>query len=348
MKKIMNSPETLITDELQGFAKIYPDQVKLAESTTAVIRAVPKEKGKVKLVMGNGGGHEPAVIGWVGKGMFDCDTVGDLFSAPSGEKMYQAMEEINDGSPILMCVQNHAGDVINANIAWKKAKKNGINAVRALFYDDIASAPKEETEERRGIAGMLFYTKIVGALAEKGASIEECLSMFERVRDNTRTYAAAYSGCTHPGTGMKMFEYLEDNDLIEMGMGVHGEGGGDNRISMPKADKLAALFADILIEDRPYKSGEKVLVLVNGTGSSTMMELNILYNELDRYLTEKGLIVKGCRVGSFLTTQELAGVSVSLCAVDDEMLSLWKEPCDCPLWVSAGTRTDQKIANQQD
>ena len=169
MKKIMNEPDTLIADELQGFAKIYSRQVKLADSVTAVVRAVPKSAGKVKLVMGNGGGHEPAVIGWVGEGMFDCDIVGDLFSAPSGEKMFQAIEEIDDKSPVLLCIQNHAGDVINGNIAWKKAVKHGIDIRKVLFYDDIASAPREENEERRGIAGMLFYAKIVGAMAEAGA-----------------------------------------------------------------------------------------------------------------------------------------------------------------------------------
>ena len=333
MKKIMNEPDTLIADELQGFAKIYPRQVKLADSVTAVVRAVPKSAGKVKLVMGNGGGHEPAVIGWVGEGMFDCDVVGDLFSAPSGEKMFQAIEEIDDKSPVLLCIQNHAGDVINGNIAWKKAVKHGIDIRKVLFYDDIASAPREENEERRGIAGMLFYAKIVGAMAEAGASIEECIEMFERVSDNTRTYAAAYSSCTHPGTGLKMFEYLENNDLMEMGMGVHGEGGGDNRIPMPKADRLAELMADALIQDKPYRPGESLLILVNGTGAATAMELNILYNELEKTFRSKGFEIAGCRVGNFLTTQELAGVSVSICSVDDTMKELWERPCDCPLWV---------------
>lgn len=332
MKKIMNSPETLIADELEGFVKIYKEQVTLIEGSTTVIRRFPKQAGKVKLIMGNGGGHEPAVIGWVGGGMFDCDIVGDLFSAPSGDKMWKAMAAIHDGSPVLVCVQNHAGDVINANIACKKAEKSGIDVHKVLFYDDVASAPKENIEERRGIAGMLFYTKIVGAMAEAGADIESCKAMFEKVRDNTRTYAVAYSGCTHPGTGLKMFEYLEDNDLIEMGMGVHGEGGGDNRIPMPQADELACRIGSILVEDKPFVPGENVLVLVNGTGAATAMELNIFYNELEKYLTSKEIHAVGCRVGNFLTTQELAGISVSLCSVDDEMLDLWEQPCDCPLW----------------
>lgn len=333
MKKIMNAPQTLIQDELEGFAKIYGDRIRLAASAPAVLRKKQKEKGKVKLVMGNGGGHEPAVIGWVGEGMFDCDVVGEVFAAPSGERIYRVIQEIDDGSPILLCVQNHAGDVINANLACRKARKAGIDIHSVLFYDDIASAPRDKLEERRGVAGMLFYTKIVGALAEEGASVEACAEMFERVRDRTRTYGAAYSACTHPESGMKMFDYLENNDLIELGMGVHGEGGNGSRIPMPTAEKLAALIGEKLIEDGDYRAGEEVLVLVNGTGGSTAMELNIFYNELERFLRRNGLTAVGCSVGSYLTTQELAGLSVSLCAADSRMKELWERPCDCPLWV---------------
>lgn len=333
MKKIMNTPETLIQDELQGFVKIHKDKVRLMEGTTAIIRANPKSVGKVKLIMGNGGGHEPAVIGWVGEGLFDCDIVGDLFSAPSGDKMFKVMEILDDGSPMVLCVQNHAGDVMNANAALKKAKKSGIDIQKVLFYDDVASAPQEHMEDRRGIVGMLFYAKIIGAMAEEGQSAEACIDMFEKVRNNTRTYAVAYSSCTHPGSGMKMFEYLEGNNLLEMGMGVHGEGGGDNQIVMPGARELAARIAHILIEDKPFVPGEKVLVIVNGTGAATAMELNIFYNELEQYLSQQGLETVGCQVGNFLTTQELAGVSVSLCAADEEMVHLWEKPCRCPLWV---------------
>lgn len=333
MRKIMNSPESLIKDELQGFEKIYKDKVQLAQKGTAVFRRKKKAQGKVKLVMGNGGGHEPAVIGWVGEGMFDCDVVGEVYAAPSGDKLYRVLEELDDKSPILLCVQNHAGDVLNANIAYKKAKKAGMDIHKVLFYDDIASAPKGEETERRGIAGMLFYTKIVGALAETGASVEECIKMFEKVRDRTRTYGAAYSSSTHPASGEKMFGYLEKNELMELGMGVHGEGGGGGRIPMPGAEKLAEIMGNALIEDGDYQPGEEILMLVNGTGGSTAMELNIFYNELDKFFTNKGLKIVGCSVGNYLTTQELAGVSVSICGMDAEMKSLWEMPCDCPLWV---------------
>lgn len=331
MKKMMNSAQTLITDELQGYAKIHKDKIRLLEGTTCIVRAEPKEKGKVKLVMGNGGGHEPAVIGWVGSGMFDMNIVGDVMTAPSGDKMLKALEDFDDGSPILLMVQNHAGDVMNANIAYAKAKKKGMDMHKVVFYDDIASAPKECIEERRGMAGMYFYTKIVGAMAENGATAEECVAMFDKVRDNTRTYAVAFTSCTHPATGLPMFDYLENNNLIELGMGIHGEGGGGNRVEMPTAAELAAIMGKILLEDKPYAKGDKLLAIVNGAGSTTCMEMSIFYNELEKYLTAEGMEVVDAEAGNFLTTQELGGVSVSLCSVDEDMLQLWNAPCDCAI-----------------
>lgn len=327
MKKICNVPETLLADMLEGFAKIHSDKVKYLPEHSAIVRATPKEKGKVKLVMGNGSGHEPAVIGWVGYGMFDMDVVGEAFTAPSGDHVFEAVQAIDDGSPILLIVQNHAGDVLNANVAYKKAKKAGVDIHKVLFYDDIASAPRDQIEERRGMGGMFFYTKVVGAMAEQGSSIEECIAMFERVRDNTRTYAAAFSSCTHPATGIKMFEYLEGNNLIELGMGVHGEGGGNNRIPMPTARELAAIMGKALLEDKPYAKGDRLLVDINGTGATTCMELSIFYNEFEKFLFDQGISAVGAVSGNFLTTQELAGVSVSVCSVDQEMLRLWEVPC---------------------
>lgn len=327
MKKVQNSPESLVQDELEGYVKLHKDKIRLLPDTTCVVRAVPKEKGKVKLVMGNGAGHEPAVIGWVGEGMFDMNVVGDVFTAPSGEKILKGLQAIDDGSPILLIVQNHAGDVLNAGQAFRKAKKQGMNIRQVIFYDDIASAPRDAVEERRGIGGMFFYTKIVGAMAEAGATLEECAAMFERVRDCTRTYAAAFSSCTNPVNGVKMFEYLEGTNQIELGMGVHGEGGGENQIEMPSASVLAERMARALLEDKPYQKGDRLLVDINGAGSTTCMEMNIFYNELEKFLTAEGFQVVGAVAGNFLTTQELAGISLSFCSVDEEMLRLWQAPC---------------------
>ncbi len=324
MKKLINRSEDIVSDVLSGFTKAHKDRVKLIPDTTYVVRAQPKEKGKVKLVIGNGAGHEPAVIGWVGKGMFDMNVVGDVFTAPSANKIFKGLQAIDDGSPILLIVQNHAGDVLNANAAYKKAVDVGMNIQKVLFYDDIASAPKGSEQERRGIGGMIFYVKIVGALAEAGATLDECVAMFEHVRDNTRTYAAAFSSCTHPQTGQRMFEYLDGSDLIELGMGVHGEGAGENQIPMPTASKFAEIMGEALMSDKPYVKGDEILLCVNGAGSTTVMEMSILYNELDKFFTEKGITVAAGTCGNFLTTQELSGVSISICKIDDESLALWQ------------------------
>lgn len=325
MKKIINSTETLVEDALRGYTMAHGDIIRLVPGTHMVERVRPKEAGKVRMLMGNGAGHEPAVACWVGLGMFDLNVVGEIFTCASSAHIYEGIRRLSAGGPVLVAVQNHAGDVLNADMAVARAQAEGIDVQSVLFYDDIASAPRDMIEERRGIGGMLFYAKIVGALAERGASLAECAAMFERVRETTRTYAVAVTNCTHPITGMAMFAGLPD-DRIELGMGVHGEGGG-GQIPLPTARELARLLCKTLAEDGGYSAGDRLLLMVNGAGGMTMMELSILYGELADAFAARGLEIAGCKVGSYLTTQELSGVSVSSCAVDGEMLALWNEPC---------------------
>lgn len=326
MKKILNGNKRLVEDTLDGFSRAHRDIVHLVPGTHMLERAVPKAAGKVRLMIANGAGHEPAVICWVGEGMFDMNVVGEIFTCASAEHIYQGIKRLSESGPVLVVVQNHAGDVLNADIAMERAQDEGLNADSVLFYDDVASAPREAIEERRGMAGMLFYTKIVCALAEEGADLPALKHLFERVRDATRTYSVAVTNCTHPVTGMSMFDDLP-GDMIEMGMGVHGEGGG-GRIPLPTARELAGKLGDILTADGGYSKGDRLLVFVNGAGGMTEMELYTLYGEIEAHLTGQGFNVAGCKVGSFLTTQELSGVSVSLLAADDEMLRLWKAPCN--------------------
>lgn len=330
MKKIKNQKERLVEDTLEGYAKMHDDIIMLNPGTHQIVRKDKKAADKVKFVIGNGAGHEPAVIGWVGPGMFDMNIVGDIFTAPSADRIVEGLERINDGSPILLAVQNHAGDVLNADMAFLKAREKGIDVRKVLFYDDVASAPKGFEEERRGMAGMLFYAKIVGAYLEEGNDVESAVSLFNRVRDNTRTYSVAFTQCTHPITGMKMVDLPEDQ--IEMGMGVHGEGGGAERISMPSSCELAHKIGSILLEDGPYQAGDKILVFVNGLGATTMMELSILYRDLVMFLEKNEMSVVGNYCGNCLTTQELGGVSVSFCKVDAQMLKLWNAPCKCGIF----------------
>jgi len=291
MKKILNGNKHLVEDTLDGFQRAHRDIVNLVPGTHMLERAVPKATGKVRLMIANGAGHEPAVICWVGEGMFDMNVVGEIFTSASAEHIYQGIKRLSQSGPVLVVVQNHAGDVLNAGIAMDRAQDEGLNADSVLFYDDVASAPIEAIEERRGMAGMLFYTKIVGALAEEGADMETLKRMFERVRDATRTYSVAVTNCTHPVTGMSMFDDLP-GDMVEMGMGVHGEGGG-GRIPLPTAKELAGKLCGILTEDGGYLPGERLLVFVNGAGGMTEMELYTLYGEIESYLAGQGFHVEG-------------------------------------------------------
>lgn len=316
----------LVDDAMAGYATAHSDVLEHIEGTRMMARRHPKEKGKVRLMMGNGGGHEPAVIGWVDEGMLDLNVVGDVFTAPSGKAIYQGISRLAETGPVILFVQNHAGDVMNAELAMDMAEDLPVKSV--LFYDDIASAPKGQEQERRGMAGMLFYAKICGAMAERGESQEKIISMFEQIRDRTRTISVALNGGTHPVTGLPISGELGENE-IEIGMGVHGEGGA-NRMELPTSRQLAAILCDRLLEDGEYEEGSKLLVMVNGAGGMTMMEMATLYGDVETELRLRGYFPVGCKVGNYLTTQETAGVSLSFVSVTDEMLELWRDPCNVP------------------
>lgn len=325
MKKIINSPDTLVMDIIKGYTAAHEDIIRQVPGTHMVERVEPKEKGKVRFLMANGAGHEPAVMCWVGKGMFDMNIPGEIFTCASAPMIYEGIKRLGQDGPVLVAIQNHAGDVLNAGMAIEDALDDGVDVHSVLFYDDIASAPKSEISERRGIGGMLFYGKIIGAMAERGDDVEALKAMFEQVRDRTRTYAFAVTNCTNPISGLDMFAGLPE-DEIELGMGVHGEGGG-GRIKLPTSRELAKIVCDKLVEDGEYKAGDQMLVMVNGSGAMTMMEMSILYSEIKDYLESLGMKVVGRKVNNYLTTQELSGASISLCSVTDEMLALWNEPC---------------------
>lgn len=325
MKKIINSPDTLVMDIIKGYTAANEDIIRQVPGTHMVERVEPKEKGKVRFLMANGAGHEPAVMCWVGKGMFDMNIPGEIFTCASAPMIYEGIKRLGQDGPVLVAIQNHAGDVLNAGMAIEEALDDGVDVHSVLFYDDIASAPKSEISERRGIGGMLFYGKIIGAMAERGDDVATLKAMFEQVRDRTRTYAFAVTNCTNPISGLDMFSGLPE-DEIELGMGVHGEGGG-GRIKLPTSKELAKIVCDKLIEDGEYRAGDQMLVMVNGSGGMTMMEMSILFGEIKDYLESLGMKVVGRKVNNYLTTQELSGASISMCSVTDEMLALWNEPC---------------------
>lgn len=327
MKKLLNKAEDIMNETMKGYALANQRILKLEEGTHQMVRRIPKEKGKVKLVVGNGGGHEPCLLGWVGYGMYDLDCLGEVFTAQSGEVFYEGIEAINDGSPILLTIANHAGDVVNGNIAYALAVENGMNIEKVLFYDDVASAPKGFEEERRGMAGMMFSIKAAGAAAEMGKSLQECVHAFEKARDNTRTFGIALTSCTHPISGLKMFDIPQE--VVEMGGGIHGEGGMQT-IPFAPCKEICKEVCDKLIEDKPFQEGDEVIILVNGSGATTLMELSIFCNDTREYLIEKGIKVYDAVVGNFITTQELGGLSLSFCKVDEQLKELWEADCNTP------------------
>ncbi|MBK9123514.1 MAG: dihydroxyacetone kinase subunit DhaK [Chloroflexi bacterium] len=322
-KKLINRPSDILTEMLEGFALAHPDIVRLTDSGL-IVRARPKQQGRVGLVIGNGSGHEPAMIGLVGEGLFDVNVPGPIFTAPGPDRIVEGIRLANRGAGVLLCVSHHAGDRMNAEIALDLCAAEGIGSVEmVLLYDDVSSAPRGSEPERRGTAGLFFTWKMLGAYAETGASLSEVKAMAERIRDNTRTLAVALTPGTNPVTGHVMFELPEDE--IEVGMGVHGE-VGRGRSKLVSADATIDLMLPQIIEDLPFRSGDEVLVMLNNSGSMTQMELFILYRQVSRRLGELGIVVAGSWIGPYATTQEMAGFALSLCRVDDSLKQLWAAP----------------------
>ncbi|MBO8127552.1 MAG: dihydroxyacetone kinase subunit DhaK [Firmicutes bacterium] len=331
MKKFVNDPNNVVKEELEGFTKAYSHITALTDDYL-VVRKQPKEEGKVGIVIGHGVGHEPSICGWVGKGFFDVDAAGEIFACAPADKILSGIRAADRGAGVLQIIANHAGDVLNGNLAYEMAIAEGIKVEKVLLYDDIVTAPKGQEENRRGVAGMFFAMKIAGAAAERGWSLEECARVTRKANANTRTLGVALSPPTHPVTGKVMFDLPDDE--MEIGMGVHGE-AGTYKGEMLSADETMELMAKQVIEDKPFTPGEEVLVLLNGSGATTLMELHILYRKLDQILAETGIKVYDVLLGEFITTQEMKGFSLSLCSVDDEIKSLWDDPCETAYFTKA-------------
>jgi dihydroxyacetone kinase-like protein len=329
-KKFINNPDNLAAELTAGLVKSNNDILKLIDDDI-IIRAHPKAAGKVQLVFAQGLGHEPGYNGFIGYGLHDVEVSGDIFACAGGDRIYEGLKiawESSKRTPVLLLIANHEGDVINANIAMEMAKADGIDVESALLYDDIASAPKGEEANRRGMQGMVFAFKIAGALAEQGCSRDEIAEAVKQVNAQTRTLSIALESCIIPSTGKTLFSLFEDEMII--GCGVHGESGPDGPAKMMPAKDIVAKVADRLIADGEYKSGDELLVLVNNCGSTTLMELLILYNDLHEYLLAKGMTPYRPLVGNYMTTQDMAGASISFCKCDHKIKELWDYPANSP------------------
>jgi dihydroxyacetone kinase-like protein len=322
MKKLFNSKQTMPDDMIDGFIAAYPQIVARGANPRVVRRSKLRTKdAKVALLIGNGCGHEPIAMGFVGEGLLDANVVGDVFAAPSPDMILEGIEEVTGEAGAILLISRHEGDVINGNAAALMAQDDGLNVQPLLMYDDISSAPKGQEDERRGAAGTMFIYKILGAAAEAGMGIDELMDLGARVRSATRTLGAAVSPGVSPLTGELMFTLPEDEIFI--GMGVHGEPGVGRRKAGPVSDLVAFMIGELLA-DREIEPGTPTIVLVNGSGGTTMMELLTIYGEVAQQLSGSGIIATLPMIGSFSTTQEMGGFSISLFTPTPQMLELWR------------------------
>jgi len=330
MKKILNTPESYVDEMLSGLVAAHPEYYRLhGDSGKVIARAVPSTSGKVGIVTGGGSGHLPVFTGYVGTGLLDACAIGDVFASPSAEQMADAIRAADSGAGVLRLYGNYGGDVMNFDMAGELVEFEDISCTTVLLTDDVASAPPDEAEKRRGVAGMVYAFKMAGAAAEEGRDLEAVTAVAQKAADACRSIGVALSPCTVPQAGKPTFEIADDE--IEMGMGIHGE-PGVWRGRLKTADEIAGEMMDRLLADMPLAQGDRVSALVNSLGATPPEELYILYNVVKARLESEGATITMPLVGRYATSMEMAGVSFTLCKLDDELEALLKAPCDCAFW----------------
>jgi dihydroxyacetone kinase-like protein len=326
MKKFINDPQNLTRELLEGFAVAHSDVIAV-KSEKIVCRVEPKPVEKVALVTLGGAGHEPALSGFVGPGMVDYSVVGDIFAAPGPPKVLEALRMANRKAGTLFIVLNHAGDVLSANMAAEMARREGIPFEMLLTHEDIAPGADAPTEERRGLVGCIPLYKIAGAAAEAGKTLAEVHAIAKRFNDNMATLAVAMKTATHPASGQPIFDLADDE--MEIGMGQHGEAGtGPSKLMT--ADKTAEMMLSRLLLAVKANAGDRLMLFINGSGATTLMEMYIVLRACKKFLDTKGISLAVARCGEFLTVQEMAGFQMFVAKMDDELLSYWKAPCNTP------------------
>lgn len=326
MKKFINNKDQIVEDTISGFAKAYSDRIEKLPNSNVIIKKKIR-KDQVNVIIGNGAGHEPACIGFVGENMLSANAYGGIFAAPGPDTIYDAIEAVDNEKGVCVLISNHAGDVINSKMAIDMARDDDFVCESVILYDDIASAPQDRITERRGTAGTLFNYKITSSYASQGHDLKSVVEMAKRVRDNTRTLTVASIPGTSPINGSKMFEIADDE--IEIGIGVHGEAAA-HTMKVSKSKEIARVMSEQLINDKPFVEGDEVAVLVNGCGQTTMMELLIFFNDVEELLNAQGIKVYKPAIGNFITTQEMGGIALAFCKLDDEMKAMWALETDAP------------------
>src|SRR5450631_4398816 len=325
MKKFLNEPGDLVKESLAGLAAAHGDLLRYDAAAQIVVRSDAPVKGKVGVVSGGGAGHEPLHGGFVGAGMLDAACPGEVFTSPVPDQMLAATKAVNGGAGVLHIVKNYTGDVLNFQMAAELAEDDGIEVVSVVTNDDVAVQDSLYTAGRRGVGATVFVEKIAGARAEEGASLAEVADVAREVNDRSRSLGVALTSCTVPAAGKPTFELGESE--IEMGIGIHGEPGRE-RVQMATARELAGTMLDAIHDDMPLF--DDLLVMVNGMGGTPLLELYILFNEVQRILEDRGARVTRNLVGNYITSLEMQGFSVTVCRLTDELTRLWDAPVETP------------------
>ena len=326
MKKLINDPQDVVAEALQGIEAAHPD-LRVDHQHKIIYRGDAPRPHKVGIISGGGSGHEPLHGGFVGLGMLDAACAGEVFTSPVPDQMLAATKLVDGGAGVLHVVKNYTGDVMNFDMAAEMAAATGAQVLSVITDDDVAVQDSTWTAGRRGVGVTVLLEKIAGAAAEQGRTLEQVADVARQVNANGRSMGLALSSCTIPAAGKPTFD-LGDNEM-ELGVGIHGE-PGRQRVPLATAREIAEMLVEPVLADLPFTHGDNVIAFVNGLGGTPLIELYLMYNEVNRILTHHGIQVARSLVGSYITSLEMAGTSVTLLKVDDELLSLWDAPVKTP------------------
>ena len=327
MKKLINDPANVVREELEGIEQAHPDLVRVSYEPNFIVRADAPIQGKVALVSGGGSGHEPMHGGFVGLGMLDAACPGEVFTSPTPDQMEAATKAVNGSAGVIHIVKNYTGDVMNFEMAAELCRSEGIEVESVLVDDDVAVQDSLYTAGRRGVGTTVLMEKIGGAAAEEGRALKEVADVCREVNANGRSMGVALTSCTVPAAGKPTFEIGDDE--MEIGIGIHGEPGRE-RMPLKPVSEIVEMMATAVVDDLPFKEGDNVVAFVNGMGGTPLIELYLVFNELAKFLEGRGITVGRNLIGSYITSLEMAGCSITLLKASDDLLRLWDAPVKTP------------------
>ncbi len=327
MKKLINQPEDIVKEALAGMEVLHPELIRVDYENQVIVRKDAPVHGKVGIISGGGSGHEPMHGGFVGRGMLDAACPGAIFTSPVPDQLLAATHAVNGSAGVLHIVKNYTGDVLNFEMAAELAEAEGIEVASVVTNDDVAVQDSLYTAGRRGVGVTVLLEKIVGGLAETGAPLTQVAALAKKVNDQGRSMGMALTSCTVPAAGKPTFELGADE--MEMGIGIHGE-PGRRRVKLVPAAEVTEMLANPIIEDLGLKAGERVLALVNGMGGTPLIELYVVASELAKILRGKNITIARSLIGNYITSLEMAGCSLTLLRLDDELIRYWDAPVHTP------------------